>query len=76
MRFPQNKSKHLSVIILLFSTSLPFPQVKYAESFLLTLTVSEFRPCMYCRLVKYESIKLNYENKQAYLSAPYKVQFN
>jgi len=38
--------------------------------------VSEFRPCIYCRHVKYESIKLNYENKRACLPAPYKLQFN
>jgi len=73
---PQNKSKHLSLIILSLFPSLPFLQVKYTETFLLTLTVSEFRPCIYCRHVKYESIKLNYANKQAYLPAPYKLQFN
>jgi len=75
MRFLQNKWKHLSLIILSLFPSLPLP-LKYTETFLLTLTMSEFRPYMYSRHVKYESIKLNYENKQAYLPVPYKLQFN
>jgi hypothetical protein len=76
MRTLRNKLKHLSLIILSFFPSLPWPQVKYTETFFLTLTVSEIRPCMYCRHVKYESVKLNYENKQAYLPAPYTLQFS